>query len=127
MKHFMIGSCIALTCSLAQGQPAAPKWDLKADFALINRCAHAARVVVKSIELYPLSKQSRERFLETVVRQLRETNQLGEQTPSDVNLFFAKVDDMLTGDIDLKDPASREWLTSQSAAACTLHSSRTNP
>lgn len=98
--------------------------DLKSDLALVNRCAHAAQVVVKSVELYPLSKQGRDKFTQTVVQKLRETNQLGAETPSDVNLFFASVDDLLGKDINLKDPASREWLSSQSAAACALFSSR---
>lgn len=117
---------ISLPLTQAHAQSGADKWNLTADFDLINRCAQATRLVVGAANLYPSDKRIRDGFIEEVIRNLKKTDQLGTQMPSDINLIFTRlsVDGMLAREPDLKDPAAREWLMMQAASTCTLHSSR---
>lgn len=127
MKLLSILPVILFFSALANAQLESAKWNLKADLQLIDRCSQATRFVIKSVELFPRNVANRDAFIESVMTDLRQTNKWGDKTPSDIDIFFAKipVETMLLSGKEL-DMASRDLFITRSAAACALHSSRVN-
>jgi len=122
MKFNIVALSLALSATASYAQEIPHELGLKAEFVLIARCAQAARIVVKALELYPNDDRRREALIESVANELKETNQLGEQTPSDVNFAFARI--MALSGVNPQGVVDREFLTSQAAASCALYSSR---
>lgn len=112
-------------CGLANSQPASSnQWNLQADIKLVSRCTMAARMVMDATETYPSNEETRDRFIQGVLQNLRKTNAWGESTPGDVEMMFAK-SALGASKEKLNTPQGKQNALAQTVGLCTLHSSRT--
>ena len=81
-------------------------------------------MLVKATETYPNDKETRDEFIETVLRRARQTNEWGDKTPGDIEMLFAKSALDASKD-NINTLQGRDNILAQAASLCTLHSSRT--
>lgn len=84
----------------------------------------AARMVMDATETYPSNEETRDRFIQGVLQNLRKTNAWGESTPGDVEMMFAK-SALGASKEKLNTPQGKQNALAQTVGLCTLHSSRT--
>jgi hypothetical protein len=118
---------MAVNQATSQGSTDLELAEIQSEIALITRCAHAARFVIKAAELQPTNKERRDLILSGALEDAQKQNRLGSQAPTVLNLHFAKIDDMLARGPDPDNKNVRDWHLAQSAASCTLYSYRAKP
>ena len=124
MKNILL--ILLAACGLASAQSIPSKqWNLQEDFKLVNRCTMAARMVIEATEAYPSNEDTRDRFIQGVLQDLRQTNAWGEKTPGDVEMLFAK-SALASSREKMNTPQGKQNALAQTASICTLHSSRAN-
>lgn len=97
---------------------------------LVNRCSQAAIIITKATEKHSDHHPARDAFIDYVYERLKESKQLGAQTPSETEIFLSKVSArtlLEAGTYPASSPQARDWFMSQIAATCALKASQLKP
>ncbi len=89
----------------------------------ISRCSNAAYEVVKAAEISPLSKKTRASLIRERWRDLSESRQLGQSTPSFIEVITAQASmEALLADGQKPGDSRRmhDWFVAQTAATCVV-------
>lgn len=86
---------------------------------IVSRCSHASKVVVDGYAKFDDESQQ-SKFVANIFKRLRESRQLGAQTPDEIDEFWATVaiKNLVRRGVNLR--TQRDWALTQVSGSCSL-------